>query len=350
MSLLVPIEDSSVHSAPAAGSDGGWAIELDHLTKRYQRDKRQLTAVDDVTLQVPPGQVIGLLGPNGAGKTTTIKMICSLILPTAGRIALNGHDVGRQRPDAMIQIGAVLEGSRNVYWPLSAWQNLMYFGRLKGLRSAEIEPTAKRLLGDLGLWERRHEAVGSYSRGMQQKVAIAAALVTDPPILLLDEPTIGLDVEASRTVKDWVAHLAAEEGKTILLTTHQLAIVQELADRIAVIRDGRIIADLPTPELLARYAEDRFEVRVPITHNRFPATLPPGTRIESGAEATRLLLPDTDQVTLRKVLDGLRIADIPLVSVSQARPDLEEIFLRLIRSGDGDGRVAIPTAHAERVG
>src|SRR5258708_34956854 len=112
------------------------------------------------------------------------------------------------------------------------------------------------------MWERRDETVGSYSRGMQQKVAIAAALITDPPILLLDEPTIGLDVEAARTVKDWIAHLAADEGKTVMLTTHQLAIVQELPDRTAVIRDGTILADLPTADLLSRFAEDRFEVRV----------------------------------------------------------------------------------------
>jgi ABC-2 type transport system ATP-binding protein len=236
-----------------------------------------------------------------------------------------------------------------VYWPLSAWQNLMYFGRLKGLRAAEIRPRAESLLADLGLWDRRNETVGSYSRGMQQKVAIAAALVTDPPVLLLDEPTIGLDVAAARTVKDWIAHLAAGQGKTILLTTHQLAIVQELAGRIAVIRDGKIIADLPTPELLARYAEDRFEVRVPAMHNGFPVLLPPGSRIEPGAEATRILLPDADQGALHQVLDALRAAGIPLRSVSQAQPDLEEIFLRLIRPGGEEGRVAAAAADTERV-
>src|SRR6516162_10222551 len=154
-------------------TDGQPAIELSGLTKRYRRGKGWLTAVDDVTLAVPAGQVIGLLGPNGAGKTTTIKMACGLILPTAGTIRINGYDVGRQRADAVRQIGAVLEGSRNVYWPLTAWQNLMYFGRLKGLSGTEIKPRAQRLLTGLGLWDRRDETVGSYSRGMQQKVAIA---------------------------------------------------------------------------------------------------------------------------------------------------------------------------------
>jgi ABC-2 type transport system ATP-binding protein len=316
-----------------APPDGRPAIELSGLTKRYRRGKGWLTAVNDVTLRVPHGQVIGLLGPNGAGKTTTIKMACGLILPTAGTIRLGGHDVGRRRAEAVRQIGAVLEGSRNVYWPLTAWQNLMYFGRLKGLSGAEIKPRAQRLLTDLGLWDRRNETVGSYSRGMQQKVAIAAALITDPPILLLDEPTIGLDVEAARTVKDWIAHLAAGEGKTIVLTTHQLAIVQELAGRIAVIRDGQIIADLPTGELLSEFAEDRFEVRVAGLLNGFAGALPAGARAEADAQTTRVTLRDADQARLNHFLDDLRAKDIPLLSVTQAQPDLEEIFLRLIGSG-----------------
>ncbi len=323
------------------GMPGGQpAIELSGLTKRYRRGKDWFTAVDDVTLTVPHGQVIGLLGPNGAGKTTTIKMACGLIVPTAGTIRLNGYDVGRRRADAVRQIGAVLEGSRNVYWPLSAWQNLMYFGRLKGLQAHEFRPRAEQLLADLGLWERRDETVGSYSRGMQQKVAIAAALITDPPILLLDEPTIGLDVEAARTVKDWIAHLAADEGKTIVLTTHQLAIVQELAGRIAVIRDGTIIADLPTAELLSRFAEDRFEVRVAGMLNGFAGALPAGARADADAGTTRVVLRDADQGRLFDFLGELRAKEIPLLSVTQAQPDLEEIFLRLIGTGTRVSRTA----------
>src|SRR6266511_1318161 len=300
-----------------AAMDNPAAIELAGLTKRYRRGKDLLEAVRDVTLSVPAGQVIGLLGPNGAGKTTIIKMICGLILPSAGTIRLNRYDVARQRAAAVRQIGAVLEGSRNVYWPLSAWQNLLYFGRLKGLRGAQITPRAERLLTELGLWERRHETVGSYSRGMQQKVAVAAALITDPPILL---------------------------------TTHQLPIAQELAGRIAVIRDGQIIADLPTPELLSRYAEDRFEVRTARLQDGFQGVLPPGTRIEPEQGATRILLPDTDQAGLHKVLDGLRASGVPLLSVSQAQPGLEEVFLWLIRPGDSDGRAAATAAAGSRGG
>ena len=313
------------------------AIEAIGLQKTYGRGPKAVAAVKTTTLTVPWGQVIGLLGPNGAGKTTIIKMIGALITPTAGTVRVGGYDVARQRAQAVRQIGAVLEGSRNVYWPLSAWENLMYFGQLKGLRAAEIRPRAERLLTELGLWERRHETVGSFSRGMQQKVAVSAALITDPPIILLDEPTIGLDVEAARTVKDWIQHLARDEGKTIVLTTHQLEGAQELSDRIAVIKEGEIIADLPTAELLARHAENRFEIRVTGALNG--TFLPAGARVEPDGDQTRVLLPpDTDDRSVFAVLDRLGATGSGLVSVARARPSLEEVFLRLIHQGPAADR------------
>ncbi|NEE02608.1 ABC transporter ATP-binding protein [Phytoactinopolyspora halotolerans] len=311
------------------------AIELDGLGKVYGRGEKAFAAVKPTTLSVPWGQVIGLLGPNGAGKTTTIKMLGGLVTPSSGTIRLGGHDVARDRSNAVRQIGAVLEGSRNVYWPMSAWENLMYFGRLKGLRGGEIKPRARRLLTELGLWERRNETVSSFSRGMQQKVAVSAALITDPPILLLDEPTLGLDVEAARTFKDWIAHLAADEGKTIVLTTHQLEVAQELSDRIAVIKEGEIIADLPTAELLARHAEDRFEVRVATgSLDVLARVLPDGATTEPHDDETRVTLRDTDEDTLYALLAQLRAAGAPLVSVARAQPSLEEVFLRLIHADD----------------
>jgi len=320
----------------ALGTDGTLAIELSGLSKTYRRGRHELAAVDHVTLTVPRGQVLGLLGPNGAGKTTTIKMIAGLIVPSAGRIRLNGFDEARQRGQAVRQIGAVLEGSRNVYWPLSAWQNLLYFGRLKGLRSAEIKPRAQRLLTDLGLWERRGEPVGSYSRGMQQKVAIAAALITDPPVVLLDEPTLGLDVEAARTVRDWIVHLARDEGKTIVLTTHQLDVAQQLSDRVAVIKQGRIIADLPTGELLSRYAEDRVQVRVAASLDGL--ALPGGATAAADGETTLITLPTTHAGALYALVRKLEAAAVPLLSVTQAQPGLEEIFLQLISTTPGGER------------
>jgi ABC-2 type transport system ATP-binding protein len=218
-----------------------------------------------------------------------------------------------------------------VYWSLSAWQNLLYFGRLKGLRAAEIKPRAERLLRELGLWERRNDSVGGFSRGMQQKVAIAAALVTDPAIVLLDEPTIGLDVEAARTVREWVVRLAHDEGKAIVLTTHQLAMAEELSDQVAVIREGHIITDLPTHELLERYVEDRFEVTVDTVAAHALNAPPAGTTLGTSNGQPTIQLSTDDQDALYDVLAQLRHRNVPVIGVSRVQPSLEEVFVSLVR-------------------
>src|SRR5260370_41423313 len=168
-----------------------FAFELRELSKVYDWGKGTLVrAVEDLSLSVPSGQVVGLLGPNGAGKTTTIKMMCGLVTPTGGHVHLNGYDIARERPMAVRQVGAVLEGARNVYWSLSAWQNLLYFGRLKALSRRLIVPRAESLLRSLDLWERRRPTVGSYARGMQRKGASATGLITDPPLRAFGQPTL----------------------------------------------------------------------------------------------------------------------------------------------------------------
>jgi ABC-2 type transport system ATP-binding protein len=312
------------------------AIEVESLTKVYGSKRgRSVKAVDGVSLSVPLGQVFGLLGPNGAGKTTTIKLLCGLVTPTAGSVRLNGYDVGRQRSQAVLQLGAVLEGGRNVYWSLSAWQNLLYFGRLKGLSGEEIKPRAERLLRDLGLWDVRHWSVGGFSRGMQQKVAVAAALITDPPILLLDEPTIGLDIEAARTVKDWIVRLAHEEGKTVVLTTHQLDMAQELCDRVAIMRAGRVVADLPVHELLRRFRQDRYQIVVGTLTQGGELSLPVGTTVSS-SDGTTMLTSSLDDHDIYGLLAQLNERGLPLRSVSPVEPSLEEVFLELVRHGAPD--------------
>jgi ABC-2 type transport system ATP-binding protein len=311
------------------------AFELNSLSKIYHRGKgTTVRAVDNLNLSVPVGQVIGLLGPNGAGKTTTIKMMCGLVTPTSGRVHLNGYDVARERPLAVRQVGAVLEGARNVYWSLSAWQNLLYFGRLKGLSRRVIVPRAEFLLHSLDLWEQRHQAVGGYSRGMQQKVAIAAALITDPPILLLDEPTIGLDVQTARTVKDWIARLAHEEGKTIVLTTHQLALAQELSDRIAIINQGHLLTDQPVRALLDRFRQDLYEIRLggPLA----PSTAPwldgfSVTSSEDGGSSLRGPMPDQER--LYDLLETLHAQHLPLLAVEPVEPNLEDVFVQILGEG-----------------
>jgi ABC-2 type transport system ATP-binding protein len=302
------------------------AIEISALTKIYRRS--EVRAVDEVSLSVPAGSVFGFLGPNGAGKTTTIKILAGLLSATSGHVRINGHDVARRRSAAMEQIGAVLEGSRNVYWNLSAWQNLLYFGRLKGMRKADAQARAEELLTGLDLWERRGEKVGGYSRGMQQKVAIGAALIADPPVLLLDEPSIGLDVAATRTVKEWVRSLSTAGGKTVLLTTHQMDVVEELCDRVAVIRRGQLVTDQPTRELLARFRQrDRYVIETDGPAGELE--LPEGFEATSTDDHTTITAQLADPHELYELVDRLRVQGAVLRSLTQVQPDLEDVFLDL---------------------
>ena len=324
-------------------------IEIESLSKIYRRGKGdEVTAVSRLDLKVGAGQVFGFLGSNGAGKTTTIKMACGLVLPTTGTVRLNGYDVRRERGRAMQQIGAVLEGTRNVYWRMNAWQNLLYFGRIKGVSSGKLlRARAETLLRELDLWERRKDPVGEYSRGMQQKVAIAAALITDPPIVLLDEPTLGLDVQAARTVRRWIAQLAKERGKTVVLTTHQLDMAEDLCDRVAIMSRGRLLAHQPIGELLDLFRREFYQLRlrgtvapeflgqggslqgadspkdsVAETLAGFVASQENGHTVLSGAVSADLSVFD--------LVERARLAGLDLVSVSPAEPNLEEIFIELI--------------------
>ena len=307
------------------------AIYANGLSKVYrQRNGESIHAVRDLSLSVPVGQVFGFLGPNGAGKTTTIKMTCGLVRPTSGSVRVGTYDVWRRRGAAMRQIGAVLEGTRNVHWPLSAWDNLTYFGHLKGMWGKKLAARAEQLLRELELWERRKDLVRTFSRGMQQKVAIACALVADPSIVLLDEPTLGLDVQAARAVKSLVGRLAREQGKTVVLTTHQLDMAQELCDRVAIISHGRIIANQPVEELLDLFSEEYYEIKV---EGRLPAEADShfdGLTTQEENGNTLLSGPIADQEALYAVLGRLRSLGLPLLSASRAEPDLEEVFVRIL--------------------
>lgn len=308
-------------------------IELTSLSKTYRRRKGEaVAAVQDLSLTVPAGQVLGFLGPNGAGKTTTIKMICGLVIPDTGGVRLNGYDVQRDRKQAMQQIGAVLEGTRNVYWRLTAWQNLMYFGRLKGKSRRFVRERAEKLLKELDLWDRRSDPVGQFSRGMQQKVAVACALVADPPIVLLDEPTLGLDVQASRTIREWVRNLSQEQGKTVILTTHHLDMAQNLCDKINIMHRGRLVTDHSMADLLALHRQDNYEIviRAPV-QPPYPPWMQNLT-VMSDNGSTHLTGGITDQEMLHTLLDSIRAAQLPLVSVRNIEPSLEDIFVTVIES------------------
>ncbi len=309
------------------------AIDIRGLTKQYKKGKGEtLTAVDHLDLSIEPGQVFGFLGENGAGKTTTIKMACGLVIPTKGEVHLNGYHVQRQRGKAMRQIGAVLEGTRNVYWRLSALENLLYFGRLKGVYGKELRQRAQLLLEELELWDRRNDKIRTFSRGMQQKVAIACALIADPPIVLLDEPTLGLDVKAAVTVRNWIEHLASTRNKTIILTTHQLDIAQSLCDRVAIISKGKLLIDQPMDEMLDLFRTTFYEIKLSGHLNGQAQYLPASLSVQTEGEISVLSGSIEGEAQLYDVIDKLRQLNLALVSVTPIEPNLEQIFIDYVDS------------------
>ena len=307
------------------------AVLLRSVSKTFERrGAPPIEAADSVSLSIDRGQIFGFLGPNGAGKTTIIKMICGLIGPTAGTVRINGHDPIRDRRKVLSDIGVVLEGTRNVYWRLSVWQNMTYFARLKGASRGSWRQRADRLLAELGLRERRSELVQHLSRGMQQKVAIACALVNDPEIMILDEPTLGLDVDSSRTVRTWIRRLSTEQGKTVLLTTHRLDMAEEVCDRVAIIREGALLTDMSVADLLDTYGAETYRIILNCPPDRLGDALASLTTSESGGRTVISGIPP-DQAYLNALLRRLLDQNLPLGDVQLARPRLEDVFVDLMK-------------------
>jgi ABC-2 type transport system ATP-binding protein len=218
-------------------------IHTEGLTKRFPARRKQadVTAVEDLTLQIERGEVFGFLGPNGAGKTTTVRMLCALIAPTTGHAWVAGHQIGQEDPAIRARVGILTE-TPGLYDKLDATANLSFFGELYGVE--DLSGQVARYLQMLDLWDRRDEPVARFSKGMRQKRAIARALLHEPPLLFLDEPTSGLDPEAARIVRDFIEDLRGQ-GRTIFICTHNLDEADRLCDRIGVIKQRLIRVDTP---------------------------------------------------------------------------------------------------------
>ncbi len=290
-------------------------LEASRLVKAFGA----LRAVDGVSLALEKGEILALLGPNGAGKTTTVKMLCGLLLPDEGEIRLLGLDPHRD-PWALRHLGAVLEGNRNIYWRLTAQENLVYFGVARGLGLKEARRRAKEVLEELGLLDKAHTEGRHLSRGMQQKLALGVALMHDPEVLLLDEPTLGLDVESALKVEALVQHLA-RRGKAILLTTHQLEVAGRLASRVAILHRGRVVLEGPKREVLERFSGSHFVIEL-------EAPLPPEKARALGLEGEGPYIYRGDAEGLWRVLEALK--PLPLRKVARAEADLLEVFLKVV--------------------
>ena len=240
------------------------AVETKDLVKTFERGRRTIwqrvrrepdkrdrfRAVDGIDLIVEPGEIFGLLGPNGAGKTTTMKMLATLLIPTSGTIRVLGIDPLQRPREVRARLGAMLSGERSLYWKLTGRENLEYFAALYHVPPHETKTRIANVLAAVKLADRADDYVERYSTGMRQRLALARALLPNPPLVVLDEPTVGLDPQSSRDLRDRVRELKAQ-GRTVLLTTHYMEEADQLCDRVAIIDHGRIVA-LDTPAALKR--------------------------------------------------------------------------------------------------
>jgi len=309
-------------------------VEVEGLTKSYRKraSKEIVTAVDGVSFRVDEGEILGLLGPNGAGKTTTIKMICSLLRPDAGRVLVRGIDTQRHRLRALRHLSAVLEGNRNLYWRLSVRENMLYFAGNRGVSARAARPKIDALLGRFGLSDKADELVNNLSRGMQQKLAIAVALLAETDVVLLDEPTLGLDVGTGLEVRRLLCDIAAE-GRTVIISTHDMAVVQELCKRTVIISAGRVVADERVSNLLALFATRSYHVSLdaPLSSEQQRRLAQTFAVFAYGEPELTLNVTLEHPEDIYRLMEILRLERTPVEDLGRTSVDFEKVFLELTR-------------------
>ncbi|KJH72761.1 ABC transporter ATP-binding protein [Aliterella atlantica] len=299
-------------------------------TENLSRSFGSIQALENLSLEVPRGIVFGFLGPNGSGKTTTIRLLLGLLEPTNGRAEVLGFDTRSQARKIRHRTGALLEHP-GLYEKLSAADNLEFYGRVWRMPTNQRRSRIKELLSNLGLWERRHESVGSWSRGMKQRLAVARAMLHYPPLIFLDEPTAGLDPIAAAALRDELQQIVAREGVTVFLTTHNLAEAEKLCQQIGVIKQGKLLAIGHPDELRNRASTPRIEV----VGSGFTPKLQDYLKAEpfvsnvtvAGDRLTITLHKPTSAAPLVNLLvrEGVQIEEVRKGSAT-----LEEVFLTLM--------------------
>jgi len=303
-----------------------YAIEVSNLTKMYE----DLVAVDHINFTVNQKEIFGFLGPNGAGKTTTIRMLTGISIPNDGTAKIMGYDIQRQTIEAKEQMGIVPDIS-NVYNELSAWDNLIFTGKLYDMPKDFRESRAEELLKMFGLYERRQEKVQGFSRGMKRRICIAMALMNKANIIFLDEPTSGLDVQSVIIIRDLIRKLN-QDGQTIFITTHNIEEASQMCDRVAIINHGKIAA-IDTPEKLKRTVESLQSVEVAF-EGPHPDVLkglkelPKVSEIVKEGDKFKLFTDDPSSV-LAAIWNYTQSNNLKLITVNTVGPSLEDVFVKL---------------------
>jgi ABC-2 type transport system ATP-binding protein len=309
-------------------------LEREFVTRAIIGGTRRTQALRGVNLLVPRGSVFGLLGPNGAGKTTTVRILSTLLTPTRGSASVLGFDVMKDTAQVRRRIGFVLGGDRGLYGRLSGQENLEYFAALNHMEPRAATLRAVELLETVGLSERRHDKVEQYSRGMKQRLHIARGLLTDPEVMFMDEPTIGLDPQVAREVRAIIPQLSSR-GKTVLLTTHYMFEADVLCDRLALIDHGVIVAEGSPSEIkrrISRLAVIEMQLRV------LPPELVESLRTLSGVNSVvatqdgmlqRIIVQAEPEPGLHeRVLALVDMEDVE--SMLEREPTLEEAYLHIL--------------------
>ncbi len=314
------------------------AIEIDSADKIYQSGKNApLKAIDSLTLSIPAGQTVCLVGPNGAGKTTVLKLIGGLVKPTSGRVLVNGYDTVRERRQALQQVGVALEDAPGLDPRLTIWENLLRSAIRQGRSDPgpatrhALHEEAEKLLREFDLSERRDDVLDALSRGTNKVVTFACALVANPPILLLDGPTLGLDEQAERLVTTWMKHLRHDRQRTVVFTAHRLRLAYDLCDRVAVLSQGRLIADVAITKGLDLSQETYYQIKVKGHLRSQWIDWFEGMTVTSEGGETTITGVVADQAALHGLLVRIRDQGLPLLSITRIEPKLERLFTKQLQ-------------------
>ncbi|MDI6847276.1 MAG: ABC transporter ATP-binding protein [Candidatus Bathyarchaeia archaeon] len=307
-------------------TDQDISIRIENVRKTFSQGKRSIEALKGISFSIKKGEIFCLLGPNGSGKTTTVKIVCGLLKPDSGEVRLYGKSVS-SNPSLLKEVGVVLEGVRNVYPYLSVYENLKYYARISGFDGVDMKKSASELIAFFDLVERKNDPVSRLSLGMQQKVCFACALVHKPRILLLDEPTLGLDVITKREIIKIISAMR-DEGKSILLTTHQMDIAEKLADRIAILNKGEIVME-GNPRALTRcFQIGEYKLTLIEEIDELPTKLI--ERFNLLIEGTEIIMRTENEEEVHRLLLELHNNGLHVLSLCR-NMSLEESFVRLVR-------------------
>ena len=299
------------------------SIKVENLTMKFNG----FAAVDNISFVVKRGELFGLLGPNGAGKTTTIRMLTGIFRPTSGNAYIGEYDIQKNPLEAKQLMGIVPEMA-NAYIDLSAVRNLTLMGELYGIKKKEMIEKADNLLKLFGLYEKRHQKVKTFSKGMKQRLIVAMGLMNNPELLFLDEPTSGLDVVSVRLIRNLIRKFN-ENGTTIILTTHNIEEANQLCDRVAIMNQGKIVA-IDRPEKLKRTIQSTSSIEIAFSKKVEigELILDEVTKIKKAGDKLRLYTEKPEEV-IPKLVQYAQSSDNKIISLNTLSPNLEDVFLKL---------------------